>query len=144
MKCMLRSSILAVFAFVAIQAAHHNHDALQKAEKAWAQAVAKQDLKSVGGMLSDKLIYAHSTGIVESKDEYLGKMKSGSQKYTAITHEGMKIVEHGDTAVVHSTVRMQGSTKGEPFDNKLMMIHVWVKEGGNWKLAAHQTTRLNP
>jgi hypothetical protein len=37
---------------------------------------------------------------------------------------------------------MVGKTKGVPFDNQLMMMHVWVKQGKDWKLVAHQTTRL--
>jgi hypothetical protein len=49
---------------------------------------------------------------------------------------------HGDAAVAHSIVNMKGVSNGKPFDDHLMMLHVWVKQAGAWQLAAHQTTKL--
>lgn len=117
-------------------------DDVRQAEKSWAAAVVKNDLAALDGLLSSQLIYAHSTGVIETKSEYLAKLKTGAQKYDAIEHESVKVEVHGDAAVVHAIVRMRGATKGEPFDNRLMMLHLWVKEAGRWRLAAHQTTRL--
>jgi hypothetical protein len=39
-------------------------------------------------------------------------------------------------------VRMTGKNDSGPFNDHLMMIHFWVKQGGAWKLAAHQTTKI--
>ena len=93
-------------------------------------------------MLGDQLIYAHSTGIIDSKTDYLTKLKTGAQNYTGIEHQTMTIKPYGDAAVVHAKVRMTGKNKDGPFDNQLMMMHVWAKQGGRWQLVAHQTTRL--
>ena len=90
----------------------------------------------------EDLIYAHSTGIIETKAEYLAKLKTGTQRYDLIEHHKSTIRAFGDAAVAHSIVTMKGATKGVPFDNRLMMIHTWIKDGGRWRLAAHQTTRL--
>jgi ketosteroid isomerase-like protein len=117
-------------------------DEIKAAEKTWTQAVVKRDQAALGRLLHDQLIYAHSTGIVESKSEYLGKLSAGTQRYDGIDYEAMTVKVHGDSAVVQGTVRMRGATKGEPFDNRLMVLHVWVKSGRSWQLAAHQTTRL--
>ena len=117
-------------------------DELQNAEKQWVDAVKRQDMAALNRILSDDLVYAHSTGIVETKAEYLNKMKSGDQKYTAIEHNEAKMRTYGDTGVVNARVRMTGATKGVPFDNQLLMMHVWVKKDGRWQLVAHQTTRL--
>jgi len=117
-------------------------DALEAAEKGWANAVVKGDIAALGKILADDLIYAHSTGVVESKSEYLGKLKGGAQKYDVIEHQSMTVKAYGDAAVVHSRVRMAGKNVSGPFDHRLMMLHVWVKRGGAWQLAAHQTTRL--
>jgi len=115
---------------------------IDKAEKTWAAAVMARDFAALDKIYSDDLIYAHSTGIVEGKKQYLDKLKSGDQKYEKITYESSKVVPHGNAAVAHAIVRMQGATKGVPFDNRLMLMHTWVKQGGAWKLVAHQTTRL--
>lgn len=115
---------------------------IRAAEKDWAAAVVAQDFAEMEKIYHDDLVYAHSTGIIETKAEYLGKLKSGKQKYTAIDHEKTTVVPNGDSAVAHSIVVMKGTNASGPFDNKLMMMHVWFKQAGRWRLAAHQTTLL--
>jgi ketosteroid isomerase-like protein len=115
---------------------------IRDAEKAWAQAVVAQDWAAVDKILGEKLIYAHATGGIESKKQYLDRVRSGAQKYDTINHESTRIVVYGDSAVTHSIMRMAGATNGAPFNDHLMMMHVWEKQGGSWKLAAHQTTKL--
>ena len=117
-------------------------DELRQTEKNWAAAVVAQDYAKLEQFLHDQLIYAHSTGVIETKADYLGKLKSGKQRYDAIDHHKMEIRAHGDAAIVHSLVTMKGQSGDRPFDNELMMIHTWVKQSGQWRLAAHQTTRL--
>jgi ketosteroid isomerase-like protein len=142
---MRRTFLITLFSLIACCGAARgagSEEEIRKAEKSWAAAVAAQDYKTLDRLLGDQLIYAHSTGVVESKSEYLGKMKAGTQKYDSIEHESITIKPYGDTVVAHSNVRMRGTSQGTPFDNRLMMMHVWVKQGGVWRLAAHQTTRL--
>jgi hypothetical protein len=37
---------------------------------------------------------------------------------------------------------MKGVAATGAFESDMMMLHVWVKRGGNWQLAAHQTCRV--
>lgn len=115
---------------------------ITQAETAWARAIEKTDAAALERILADDLVYSHSTGLVETKQEYVKSMQSGNQKYASVQAMNPKVRVYGDTAVVNTRVRMTGSTKGQPFDNQLMMIHVWVKKQGRWQLVAHQTTRL--
>ena len=117
-------------------------DEVKKAESEWVEAVKRQDMNALNRILGDDLVYTHSTGIVESKAEYLNKMKSGAQKYANIEHSNAKYRAFGDTGVVNTKVRMTGATNGTPFDNQLLMTHVWVKRDGRWQLVSHQTTRV--
>jgi hypothetical protein len=48
----------------------------------------------------------------------------------------------GDTAVLTARMRMHGTNPSGPFDDQILMIHVWVKSNGAWQLAVHQTTKL--
>lgn len=105
-------------------------------------AVAGGDVVTLQKMFADKLIYAHATGIVENKTQYLERLKTGAQKYEHVEHEKITVVPYGDAAVSHSYVRMNGISNGKPFNDHVMMLHLWVKQGGAWHIAAHQTTRL--
>jgi len=113
-----------------------------QAEKAWAAAVVKGDHAALDKLLAADLIYTHSSGVVENKNVYFGKLKSGALKYESIQHEDIVVKPYGDAAVLHCKVRMKGVSDGAPFSAYAVMTHVWVKQGGSWKLAAHQATRL--
>lgn len=119
-----------------------NDPAIVNAEKAWAKAVVSGDAAAVEALLSPDLIYAHSTGVIESKAEFTGKIRSKEYNYKGIDHQSITVKIHGNSAVAHSKVRMHGVNKSGPFDNNLIMLHLWVKQNGKWLLAAHQTTRL--
>jgi ketosteroid isomerase-like protein len=127
---------------VAAQTGGSSTEELRAAEKAWVSALQNKDLKALDQLLADDLVYTHSTGIVESKAQYIAMQKSGTQVYKAVDYEDMKIRRYGDAGVVTAKVRMRGSTKGTPFDNQLQILHVWAKKDGRWQLVAHQTTRL--
>ena len=115
---------------------------IREAEKAWAKAVVARDWAAVDKILHDRLIYAHATGGIETKKQYLDRVRSGAQQYDTINHESTRVVIYADSAVTHSIMRMAGMTNGTPFNDHLMTLHVWEKQDGTWKLAAHQTTKL--
>ncbi len=142
MRVMIRRIAIAALPALFLTIGHAADDELQKVEKNWAAAVVKRDFAALDKILGDDLVYAHSTGLVETKAQYLAKLREGSQKYNGIEHSSMTVRNLGAAFVVHSHVRMHGATKGEPFDHKLMMMHVWAKQGAGWRLVAHQTTRL--
>ncbi len=112
------------------------------AEKHWAGSVTARDFKALNDIYDNSLIYAHSTGAIETKGEYMEKLQTGTAKYDAIDYERSTVRVHGDSAVAHHIVVMKGTNAAGPFDNRLMMIHTWVKKGGAWRLAAHQTTQI--
>lgn len=62
-------------------------DQIRNMEKQWALAVVKKDPSALDRVLSDKLIYAHSSGIIESKEQYINRLKGGAQRYDTIEHE---------------------------------------------------------
>lgn len=115
---------------------------VRAAERAWAKAVTTSDAAALQKLLGDQLIYSHSTGVVDSKTDYISKIESGRQKYEGVDHQEMTVRLYGTTAVVHSRVRMWGINPSGKFDDRLMMLHVWLKLGGQWRLVAHQTTKL--
>jgi ketosteroid isomerase-like protein len=117
-------------------------DEIQAAKKAWVAAVTKNDAAAMDQILSSDLVYTHSTGLVEDKAAYMKSLQSGNQKYASIDHSDVVVKSFGNAAFAAARLRMTGATKGVPFDNQLRVLHVWAKQGGKWRLVAHQTTRL--
>jgi ketosteroid isomerase-like protein len=142
MRITYLAALIVCLTLPGMLAAGPTEQALQEVERNWAKAVLAGDLTTLDKILAEDLIYAHSTGMVDSKSDYLAKLREGQAKYEAIDHEAMTVKVYGESAVVHSRVRMRGTSATGGFNNYMMMLHVWVNQGGNWKLAAHQTTRL--
>jgi ketosteroid isomerase-like protein len=140
MRTAVGLSIL--FAGAAALCAADPEGAIREAEKSWANAVMARDFQALDKIFGDKLIYAHSTGAIQSKEEYLGRLRSGAQKYDSIVQESIRVVPYGDSAVSHSILRMTGTSNGKPFNDHVMALHLWEKQGGTWRLVAHQTTKL--
>ena len=140
---MLRRSFFAVTATAAAVCAQSGAGTakVRKTIDAFIAAVQKSDVIAVTRFLAADLIYTHSSGIVETRQEYLNKLKSGDQKYAGIELIKPTIRVYGNAAVINSQTRMHGATKGVPFDNTLLLMQVWTKQGNDWKLVAHQTTR---
>ena len=132
-------SLIAGLALLASAAG--TEDEIRGAEKAWAEAVKARDFAALDRIFTPELIYAHSTGAIESKQKYIDRLRAGKQRYEGITQENIKIVPYGDSVVAHSLMRMTGVNDAGPFNDHVMMMHLWVKKSGSWRLAAHQTTK---
>jgi ketosteroid isomerase-like protein len=126
---------------MALWAASPEED-LRTAETQWSDAVKTRDFTALEKIFTPELIYAHSSGAIETKEKYLERLKSGKQRYDSFTYESTKVVVYKEAAVVHAVVRITGQNDAGPFNDHLMMMHMWVKQGGAWRLAAHQTTKV--
>lgn len=115
---------------------------VRAAEKTWTEAVLKRDYAALEAIYAPELIYAHSTGNIESRTEYLDRLKQGKQRYDTFEYEKTRVNVYGSSAVMHSVLRITGKNDSGAFNDHLMMMHLWVKQGGRWRLVAHQTTRI--
>jgi ketosteroid isomerase-like protein len=137
----MRFLLLASFLLMAA-AAFGQDPEIQAMEKKWASAIKAMDAAALEKILGDQLVYAHSTGIVDTKKDYIAKVGSGKQKYEGVEQQSATIKAYGDTVIVHARMHMWGVNQSGKFDDQLMMLHTWVKRNGNWLLVAHQTTKL--
>ncbi len=81
-------------------------------------------------------------GLVEDKSQDIPAVTSGNQRYNSTDSEAPPIQTYGSTAVLATKVVTAGSTKGQPSNNRLRLLHVCVEQGGKWMRVASQTTCL--
>lgn len=115
---------------------------IRAAEASFAKAIQAKDTATLQQLFTPRIIYAHATGKIESKQEYLDRLTGGKQVYQSYTIERNVIVEYGDSAVSHLTVRVTGTNDAGPFNDHVLMLHHWVKQNGAWRLASHQTAKI--
>ena len=143
MKKIFLTSLF-LFAFV-ISASAQNakiEQAIIQLEKEWVEALVKADAAALERIYSDSLTYTHSSALTDSKASYIANLKTGKTKYESLEREEVKVRVYGNTALHTSKTNIKLVTNGQPSAFSVKMLHVYVKEGKNWRMVAHQTTRM--
>jgi ketosteroid isomerase-like protein len=116
--------------------------AIRAVEEQRIEAMIAGDLATLDRLLADELTYVHSNGQVETKAEFLGRIKSGDLKYRSVRREDVRVRVEGRAAVVTGRAAMEVRSKGEDLSLQMRFTDVYVERGGRWKLLAWQSTRL--
>ena len=106
-------------------------------------AVLKADIRSLEKLLADDYTGVRGDGSVLTKAQEIEKFKSGAIKYEANEIKDLKIRVYGHTAVSTSLSTSKNIRDGQPHIGTTRNIRVWVKQNGNWKCVAYQTTRVS-
>jgi len=123
-------------------AAQRGEEAIRSLEDERFQAMIAGDLATLDRLLADELTYVHSNGGMESKSEFLARIKSGDLKYKAVTREGVRVRIENRAAVVTGQAAMEVQSKGEDLSLRMRFTDVYVNRGGRWKLLVWQSTRI--
>ncbi|MCU1235930.1 MAG: hypothetical protein JWP63_3897 [Candidatus Solibacter sp.] len=107
---------------------------------AYKQGMMKKDAAALSRILSDDLIYTHSSNLHEDKAAVLESLK-GKAVVEGIDFKDLKIRVYGNTAVAVGDVDFHMNTGGVASVNKLNVLHVLVKGRQGWQLVARQATR---
>lgn len=130
------------FLATTLNAQSKNTDRILSLEKEWVTAVTGGDEKALERLFSEDLTYTHSNGNTDNKKEYIANLKSGKLKYLSISASSEKVRDYGSTAIYTCRCKISVLSAGQAVAFDGIVIHVWVRIGGSWRLAAHQSTRL--
>jgi hypothetical protein len=106
------------------------------------QAALKGDASFFEKHLADDYFGIGGDGRLRTKAEALQDFKSGSIKYESIDERDVKINTYGNAAVVNSMASVKLTTNGKPISGDFRATFVYVKQGGNWKEVAFQSTAV--
>lgn len=104
-------------------------------------AMIDADSLQLDKITSGNLQYAHSSGKLENKAEFIHALTSGASDFITMDLTDQTIVLSGNTAIVRH--KLSGNIKdgGKPGAVNLVVMTVWQKQGKNWKLLARQAVR---
>ena len=111
------------------------------AERRWTVALVRADLDALGRLYADDLVYVHSGGNVETKAQFLDRVRQGGLKYRKVDLISPRVRVYGDAAVVNGTFDVTVDVDGQAARNSVVYTHVYAHQDGAWRLVAHQTTR---
>ena len=106
------------------------------------RAMVESDLATLEALCADELSYAHSSGVRDTKAEYLGKVRSGYYVYLKVDHPVERVEVMGDAAIVvgRMTADLLVNGVAKTIDN--LALAVWARTGDGWRLLAYAPTSL--
>ena len=113
--------------------------AVQKAIDNLVKALVAADKAALEAVVSDQLSFGHSSARTETKAEFVRNILAKKPIYKSVTIEDPKISVAGNNAVARYTAAVEAEAGGKEISLKLAVMTVWVKDGGTWKLLAHQS-----
>lgn len=105
------------------------------------QAMADKDIATLNALISDDLVYTHSSARLDTKKSLIGNMESGSTVYTLVVPSDVKAQDLGDTVVLTGSCRISVMSNGKPNSFGVRFTDVYANKNGNWQMIAWQSTR---
>src|ERR1700684_4190380 len=105
-------------------------------------AMAEKDIRTLNDIISDELIYTHSSARLDTKKSLIGNMESGSTVYTAVVPSDVQAQDLGDSGVLTGACRISVNSGGRPNSLGVRFTDVYAHKGGKWQMVTWQSTRL--
>ncbi|EKB48244.1 nuclear transport factor 2 family protein [Cecembia lonarensis] len=136
--------LISLFACKAIERETNQLESVEKTVEELFGAMMEADEGSLTLLLSEDLSYGHSSGVIQSKNEFIDEILSGKPiKLTNIRVENQTIDISDNVAIVRHTFLSDGiNAEGETVPIRIGNCLVWKKENDMWKLLVRQAFRL--
>ena len=112
-------------------------EAVEKLRKAMVDA----DKATLESLVSEKLSYGHSPGYVENKQEFVGNILNNKSDFVSLDLTNQTINISNKVAVVRNKFDAVTNNDGKPSEAHLLVLMIWQKKGGEWKLLARQAVK---
>jgi hypothetical protein len=116
--------------------------AVDAAVEALTKAMLQADRAELERLTADRLSYGHSSGLVESKSQFVDVIASKKTIYKTITLSEPSTVIAGDNAIVRHIFSNTSETNGKTASISVGILQVWQRQAGGWRLLARQAFRL--
>ncbi len=117
-------------------------EAILQAEKQRFASMIKKDMNGLREILADDLVYTHSNGLTENKEQYLQGLASGKSVYYAIQPEETKVRLYGNIAFVNGIAKVDTESNGQKTTMRLKYTDAYVKRNGKWQMITWQSLRM--
>jgi ketosteroid isomerase-like protein len=100
------------------------------------EAMIARDVNALSELLADELLYTHSTGNTDTKQQYLETIRSGYVQYRSSQVDDLIFSRRGDVGMLMGRARIEATVGGTDRLLENRFFASWVKDNGQWKLLA--------
>jgi len=117
-------------------------DELLRIEEAFAEAIVRNDLESIGRLVADDWVVIDPNGEIVDRTRFFEVIKSGALTHDTMDSEDFRVRVYGDSAVVTAITSTKGKFMGEEFITRERATDVFVRHEGRWQCVLTHLTRL--
>ena len=115
---------------------------LLKLEKAFGEAIVKNDLEGIGRFVTDDWIIIDPNGEIVDRARFFEVIKSGALTHDTMESGDLRVRVYADTAVVTAITSAKGKFMGQEFSTQERATDVFVKRDGRWQCVLTHLTRF--
>lgn len=141
MKKMISLLVVAAFALT-LHAQTKQEESAAAAVVFLVKALESGDRASLEKISSENLSYGHSSGLVETRLQFIEALASGQSDFLNISISNQSIVVTGKNAIVRHRLDARTKDRGKEGEAHLNILLVLRKEQGQWKLLARQAAKI--
>jgi ketosteroid isomerase-like protein len=116
--------------------------AVNQAVEALRKAMVDADKARLEELVADQLSYGHSSGVIESKAQFVSVVAGKKTIYKSIGLLEPSTTVAGTNAIARHIFTAETEADGKPGSARVGVLQVWQKQDGRWKLLARQAFRL--
>jgi hypothetical protein len=140
----MRKFILIIFTFIVTVSAQAQTSEqavidLSKKKFTW---MTQQQYDSLESVLDERLMFVHSNGWTEDKQEFIQDIKSGKLRYVQIDVLESTARVYTGTAIVTGKGKFKVLLEGNSLDINLFYTEVYILIDKKWLLASRHSNRL--
>jgi hypothetical protein len=114
-----------------------------EAEDARFAAMVAADDAGMRRTFAEDLVYVHSSGLIESREQLIESIVSGRSRYVAVQPVERQVVLMGNAAaIVRGHGRFQVAVGGNDLDLQIRYLAVYARVEGVWQLRSWQSLRV--
>jgi ketosteroid isomerase-like protein len=139
----LEQSAFAVQAPVPRAQRHEYRHEIDQMEEAWRTAMIKGNSAALAGLLADDYTAITAQGAIQTKDQAVANLHSGTVQITGLDISDRKVRVYGSTAVVTSLAVLVGGKQDQEITGRYRYTRVYVRnEQGQWKIVSFEASRI--
>lgn len=100
------------------------------------------DSLALDKLILNNLSYGHSSGKIETKQQFMQSLLSRSSDFVDINLTDQTVTIQNKTALVRHTLNAKTNDKNVPGNVKLNILLIWSKEKAGWKLLGRQAVKV--
>jgi hypothetical protein len=100
------------------------------------------DSLALDKLILNNLSYGHSSGKIETKQQFMQSLLSRSSDFVDINLTDQTVTIQNKTALVRHTLNAKTNDKNVHGNVKLNILLIWSKEKAGWKLLGRQAVKV--